>query len=90
MTKAPTPTEKSEKQRGNTKTPPKTSITQQLRTDLGRSVGVTITTELVWLDTCHTKLIQVPSFVICNLEYKRTDALVKIHLYHDLLAYNLF
>ena len=34
MTKAPTPTEKSKKQRNNTKTPPKTSITQRLRTDL--------------------------------------------------------
>ena len=39
MTKAPTPTEKSKKQRDNTKTPPKTSLTQQLRTDLGRSIG---------------------------------------------------
>ena len=37
MAKAPTPTEKS-KERDNTKTPPKTSITQQLRTDFGRSV----------------------------------------------------
>ena len=35
MTKAPTPAEKSKKQRNNTKTPPKTSITQRLRTDLG-------------------------------------------------------
>ena len=33
MTKAPTPTEKSKKQCDNTKTPPKTSITQRLRTD---------------------------------------------------------
>ena len=39
MTKAPTPTEKFKKQRDNTKTPPKTLITQRLRTDLGRSVG---------------------------------------------------
>ena len=41
MTKAPTPTEKSKKkkQRDNTATPPKTSIAQRLRTDLGRSVG---------------------------------------------------
>ena len=44
MTKAPTPTEKSKKQRENTKTPPKTSITQRLRTDLGRSAGATIKT----------------------------------------------
>ena len=39
MTKAPTPTEKSKKQRDNTKAPPKTLITQRLRIDLGRSVG---------------------------------------------------
>ena len=44
MTKAPTPTEKSKKQRENTITPQKMSITQRLRTDLGRSVGVTIAT----------------------------------------------
>ena len=30
----------------NTKTPPKTSITQRLRTDLGRSVGVTAVIQL--------------------------------------------
>ena len=42
MTKAHTPTEKSKKQRDNTKTPLKTSITQRLRTDLGRSIGATI------------------------------------------------
>ena len=41
MTKAPTPTEKSKIHRDNIKTLPKTSITQRLRTDLGRSVGVT-------------------------------------------------
>ena len=50
VTKAPTQTEKSKMQRDNTKTPPKTSITQRLRTDLGRSVGVTIATQLVWLN----------------------------------------
>ena len=50
MTKAPTPTEKSKEQRDNTKTPPNTSITQRLRTDLGRSVGVAIATKLVWLN----------------------------------------
>ena len=37
-------------QRDNTKTPPKTSITQRLRTDLRRSVGVTIATQLVLLN----------------------------------------
>ena len=48
MTKALTPTmptEKSKKQRDNTKT----SITQRLRTNLGRSVRVKIATQLVWL-----------------------------------------
>ena len=32
------------------KTPPKTLITQQFRTDLGRSVGVTTATQLVCLN----------------------------------------
>ena len=39
MTKPPIPTENSKGQ--HTQTPPKTSITQRLRTDLGRPVGVT-------------------------------------------------
>ena len=49
MTKAPMPTEMSKGQSDNTKTPQKSSITQRLRTDLGRSVGVTTATQLVWL-----------------------------------------
>ena len=49
MTKAPTPTEMSKGQSDNTKTPQKSSIKQRLRTDLGRSVGVTTATQLVWL-----------------------------------------
>ena len=48
-TKACTPTENSEMQSNSTKTPPKTSITQQLRTDLWRLVEVRTATELVWL-----------------------------------------
>ena len=47
LTKTPTSTENSKKKRDNTNTPPKTSITQRLRTDLGRSVGVTTATQLV-------------------------------------------
>ena len=47
MIEALTPTENSKKQSDNTKTPPKTSITRRLRTNLGRSVGVTIATQLV-------------------------------------------
>ena len=50
MTKAPTPTETSKTQGDSTKTPPKTSITQRMRTDLGRSVGETIATQLGWLN----------------------------------------
>ena len=50
MTKAPKPTEKSRKQSDNTSTPPKTLTTKRLRTDLGRSVWVTIATQLVWLN----------------------------------------
>ena len=50
VTKTPTPTEQSKKQRDNIKTPPKTLITQLLRTDLGRSVGVTAVTQLLWLN----------------------------------------
>ena len=38
------------KESDNTKTPPKSSITQRLRTDLGQSVGVTTATQLVWLN----------------------------------------
>ena len=48
--KSPYTDRKIKKQRDNTKTPPKTSITQRLQTDLGRSVRVTIATQLVWLN----------------------------------------
>ena len=41
---------KMRKPMNNTKTPPKTSITQRLQTDLGRSVGVTTVIQLVWLN----------------------------------------
>ena len=49
MTKAPTPTEMSKGQSATQTTPQKSSIKQRLRTDLGRSVGVTTATQLVWL-----------------------------------------
>ena len=49
MTKAPTPTEMSKGQSDNTNNATKSSIKQRLRTDLGRSVGVTKATQLVWL-----------------------------------------
>ena len=50
LTKGPTPTDNTKKQLDNTQTSPKTSIAQRSRTDLGRSVGATITTQLVWLN----------------------------------------
>ena len=50
MTKATTPIEKSKKQRDNNTNATKTSIRQRLRADLGRSVGVTTITPLVWLN----------------------------------------
>ena len=49
MTKAPIPTEMSKGQSDTQTTPQKSSIKQQLRTDLGQSVGVTTATQLVWL-----------------------------------------
>ena len=52
VTKAQTPTEKSKKQRDNIKTPPKSLITQRLRSDLGRSVGVKAVIQLVWTVDC--------------------------------------
>ena len=42
--------EELQKQSDNTKPPQDTSITQRLRADLGRSVGVTTATLLVWLN----------------------------------------
>ena len=50
MTKAPTLIEKSKKQIYNIKNATKTSITQRLWTDLGRSVEVAAVTPLVWLN----------------------------------------
>ena len=72
MTKAPTPTEKSKKQRDNTKTPPKTSITQRLRADLGRSVGVTIATQLVWLNRTEMKRTLLRTMKFIRLKYNKT------------------
>ena len=46
MTKAPTPTEMSKGQSDNTNNATKSSIKRRLRTDLGRSVGVTTATQL--------------------------------------------
>ena len=56
MTKALTPTEMSKGQSDNTNNATKSSITQRLRTDLGRSVGVTTATQLVWLTGLRANL----------------------------------
>ena len=48
MTKVSIPTENQPVD--NTKTPPKSSITQRLQTDLGRSVVVTTTIQRMWLN----------------------------------------
>ena len=49
-TEKKTVTENSKKQSDDTKTPPKTSITQRLRIYIGRSIGVTTATQQVWLN----------------------------------------
>ena len=49
MTKPPIPTENSKTKGQHTQTPPKTSITQRLRTDLGRSSWSKQVIQLVWL-----------------------------------------
>ena len=73
MTKAPIPTEMSNGQSDNTKTPPKSSITHRLRTYLGRSVAVTTATQLVWLSGLRTHPSD-PSQQRCN----QNDTLLKI------------
>ena len=56
MTKAPTPTEMSKGQVTTQTTPQKSLINQLLRTDLGRSVGVTKANQLVWLTGLRANL----------------------------------
>ena len=46
MAKAPTPSDMSKGQSDNTNNATKSSITQRLRTELGRSVGVTTAIQL--------------------------------------------
>ena len=44
-------------------TPQKSSITQRLRTDVGRPVAVTTATKLVWLTGLRTKPSHFPSVI---------------------------
>ena len=64
MTKAPTPTEMSKGQSENTNNATKSSIKQRLRTDLGRSVGVTTATQLVWLTWFTGLTFPLPATVV--------------------------
>ena len=68
VTKTPTPTEQSKKQRDNIKTPPKTLNTKLLRTDLGRSIGVIAVTQLVWLNKRNTPIIKLNHIFIFTLK----------------------
>ena len=61
MTKAPTPTEMSKGKMTTQTTPQKSSITQRLRTDLGRPVGVTMATQLVWLTWLMGPTFRLPT-----------------------------
>ena len=56
MTNAPTPAEMSKGKATTQTIPQKISITQRLRTDLGRSVGVTHAIQLVWLGLYPTSV----------------------------------
>ena len=76
ITKAATPTKQSKMQRDNRKTPPKTSITQRLRTDLGRSVGVTIATQLVWLNQLKWFQHSHSSQQLCNRGHEHADIIL--------------
>ena len=63
MTKASPPAEMSKRQSQKVTTqttPQKSSITQRLRTDLERSVGVTTATKLVWLTGLRTQPSHFP------------------------------
>ena len=60
MTKARTTTEMSKGQSDNTNNATKSSITQRLRTDLGRSVGITTVTQLMWLTGLRAPNLPTP------------------------------
>ena len=64
MTKAPTPTEMSKGKVTTQTTPQKSSIKQRLRTDLGRSVGVTTATQLVWLTWFTGQTFPLPATTV--------------------------
>ena len=83
MTKATAPTEKFKKQRENTKTPPKTSIKQRLRTDLGLPVGVTIATQLSWGNDNHPTGVVKPVYGIQTFRLATKAVIIRnAHMAH--------
>ena len=64
MTKAHTPTEMTKGQSDNTNNATKSSITQGLRTDLRRSVGVTTATQLVLLTWFKDPTFPLPATAV--------------------------
>ena len=62
-------------------TPQKSSITQRLRTDLGRSVGVTTATQLVWLTGLRAHLPTNRISILVSI--KRQFLVVFIDMEHD-------
>ena len=65
MTKTPTPAEMPKGQSDNTNNATTSSITQRLRIDLGRSVGVHTATRLVWLTGVRAQPSNSPQ-QLCN------------------------
>ena len=59
------------------RTPPKTSITQRLRTDLGRSAGVTIATQLVWLNQFTGSQPSHSPQQLCNRGHEQADIILQ-------------
>ena len=80
VTKSLIPIEMSNGQRDNTKTPPNSSITQRLRTDLGRSVWVATVAQLVWLSGLrakHSHSPQQPWNILIKKLHSTTNCFVK-------------
>ena len=75
MTNAPQPKKVKKKQRDKTKTQPKTSIAQRLRTDLGRSFEAMTVIQLLWLNRITES--QLSHFLLQKL-WNQKDTHLKI------------
>ena len=85
MEKAPTPAETSIGQATIQTKPQKSSITQRLRTDLGRSVGVTKTTQLVWFYRFSRSSKSCDCVTFRVLKYLLSTSTLYTSLQHDLI-----